>query len=61
MNAPLTREQQIELMRDAPRRLHERMRAWLRDKTFREVVSEPAPHQEPATKVTRRPLKVSAG
>lgn len=61
MNTPLTREQQIELMRDADQRMEARVNEWLRDRAFRQVVSKPAPNQESGTIHSRKELKLACG
>lgn len=45
MNAPLNRDQQIELMQNAEQRHRARMAAWLSDAAVREAVCQPAPGQ----------------
>lgn len=46
MNAPFSRDEQIELMRTAKEVHDRRMSNWLRDSSIREVVSNPAAGQE---------------
>lgn len=41
MNAPLTREQQINLMRGAAQRLCDRMRVWMSNPQISEALSTP--------------------
>lgn len=47
MNAPLTRDEQIELMVDAEARHNERMRTWIGNAQVRQVLARPAKGQEP--------------
>ena len=59
MNSPLTREQQIELMRDADKRMEARAQKWLRDRSIQRALSEPAPGQEKSTYRRRAAVKVA--
>ena len=51
--APITREQQIELMKTAKERHEARARVWNNDPMIKRVLSEPAPGQD---KSEYRPL-----
>ena len=53
MNAPINRDQQIELMQNAQQRHKARMAHWLADPLIREVVSQPAPGQTEASHYLR--------
>ena len=44
--APISREQQIELMRTAKERHESRAREWKKDPLIQRVISEPAPGQD---------------
>ena len=44
---PLNRDQQIELMRDAAKRMDERMAVWLDQPVIRGLVCKPDPQQTP--------------
>ena len=61
MSAPLNREQQIELMRDADKRIPARVQAWLRDRTVRRVLSKPAPGQDTETIHTQKQVRIACG
>lgn len=45
MTAPLTRDQQIEMMKNAKERHLARMQDWLSHRAIKEVLSKPAPGQ----------------
>jgi hypothetical protein len=59
MNAPLSREQQIELMRDADKRMKARAKVWLRDPAIQRALRQPAPGQEASTYHRQATLKVA--
>lgn len=61
MSAPLTRDEQIELMRTAEEVYENRMAKWLNDPTIREVVSHPAPGQDKKRQYVSTDLLVSCG
>ncbi len=59
MNAPLSREQQIELMRDADKRMKARGEVWLRDRAIQRALRQPAPGQEDSVYHRRPTLKAA--
>lgn len=58
MTAPLTRDQQIELMDTVQERNEAKVREWMADATVRAVFCKPAPGQ---TAFRHREMKVSVG
>lgn len=61
MNAPLTRDQQIELMKASAERHTQRFAAWVANGTVRETLSRPAPGQTKAADYTHQRRRIACG
>ena len=59
MNAPLTRDQQIALMKNARERHQQRFAAWAANRTVREALNRPAPGQEEQALYERQTRRVA--
>lgn len=59
MNAPLTRDQQIELMKTARERHRERFAGWVANRTVRETLLQPAPGQEQSATYERQTRRIA--
>lgn len=58
MSAPIDRDEQIELMKNAKTRIENRVKAWTQDKDVRRIVSQPAPGQNKDTIHTYKSMKL---
>lgn len=59
MNAPLNRDQQIALMKDARERHQRRFAEWAANRTVREALTRPAPAQDEQVSYQRQTRRVA--
>ncbi|MEH3102157.1 hypothetical protein [Sphingomonas adhaesiva] len=59
MNAPLNRDQQIALMKDARERHQRRVAEWVDNRTVREALIRPAPGQDEQVSYERQTRRVA--
>lgn len=59
MNAPLNRDQQIELMKHAQDRHRARFAAWIGNRTIQETLSRPAPGQDDQVEYERSSRRIA--
>ncbi|TPM27175.1 choline/carnitine O-acyltransferase [Mesorhizobium sp. B2-3-5] len=59
MNAPLKRDEQIELMKNAVERHEKRMQKWMKDATVRSALARPAKGQKERSDYTRNDVTIA--
>ncbi len=59
MNAPLNRDQQIELMKNARERHSARFAVWIGNRTIQETMSRPAPGQNDQVEYKRSSRRIA--
>ncbi|WP_294354184.1 hypothetical protein [uncultured Sphingomonas sp.] len=61
MTAPLNRDQQNELMKNAKARHDARFAAWVSNRVVRETLSRPAPGQDDQPRYERETRRIACG